>query len=53
LISKWTVPNKELKILGATTFINNQLVINAPALGLSYSGKYNDTFLKVFLNKAE
>jgi hypothetical protein len=40
LISKWTVPTRAKDIpLGATTFINNQLVINAPALGLSYSGK--------------
>jgi hypothetical protein len=44
LISKWTVP-KAKDIPSGTTFINNQLVINAPALGLSYSGKYNnDTF---------
>jgi dipeptidyl aminopeptidase/acylaminoacyl peptidase len=35
--------------LGATTFIDNQLSINAPALGLSYAGKYtNDTFEGVF-----
>jgi hypothetical protein len=40
--------------LGATTFVNNQLVINAPALGLSYSGKYNnDNTFEGFLNKAE
>jgi hypothetical protein len=33
----------------ATTFIDNQLSINAPALGLSYAGKYtNDTFEGVF-----
>jgi hypothetical protein len=34
--------------LGATTFIDNQLSINAH-LGLSYAGKYtNDTFEGVF-----
>lgn len=47
LISKMDSPKQGAKDipLGATTFINNQLVLNAPALGLSYSGKYNnDTF---------
>jgi pimeloyl-ACP methyl ester carboxylesterase len=35
--------------LGTTTFMDNQLAINAPALGLSYSGKYNnDTFEGTF-----
>lgn len=35
--------------LGATTFIDNQLSIDAPALGLSYAGKYtNDSFEGVF-----
>ncbi|MBC5840505.1 alpha/beta hydrolase [Flavobacterium sp. F-380] len=35
--------------LGTTTFVDNQLAINAPALGLSYSGKFNaDTFEGTF-----
>ena len=35
--------------IATTTFIDNQLVLNAPALGLSYSGKYeNETIEGVF-----
>jgi pimeloyl-ACP methyl ester carboxylesterase len=32
--------------LGATTFVDNQIVINAPALGLSYSGKLNTSTIE-------
>jgi hypothetical protein len=52
LISKkWTVP--KAKDIPLVLLINNQLVINAPALGLSYSGKYNNDTFEGFLNKAE
>jgi hypothetical protein len=34
--------------IATTTFIDNQLVLNAPALGLSYSGKYENEIIKVF-----
>lgn len=32
--------------LGTTTFVNNLVTINAPALGLSYSGKLNATIIE-------